>query len=315
MMTMLDPRRLARVPLLGSRRSAFAAIKVGVVGLSDAAVLALDEALQRASAQASVNFVLHDGRGEVTLVDADLAADLTPEEWRTLFAGQPAVAAVARNRFLGELATPYRVSIDFDDVELLSTLNSIPEVRLRDAQLNAERLLDTAWLRAASPFTAELLRQWGHARAICLLAGYGEGCSVLVDFARGEVIADPRAWELLLAQRELPRLEDGDYKPSALTPRARVHTIESMLWAVGLASARLPLLGAPPAWRGAHLAAFGWMHLQQFSRVPVHLELAERIEREAVTPVQLRRSCRVDELELRAFLQAGLFLRLFDWVH
>lgn len=314
MLTMIAPSRLARMPLLGSRRSTFGAVKVGVVGLSEAAVSALDEALQRASAQASMEFVLHDGRGEVTLVDADLAADLTPQEWRTLFAGQPAVAVVARDRFLGELATPYRVSSDFDDVELLATLSSIPEVRLRGARSSAERPLDTAWLRAASPFTAELLGHWGNPMASCLLAGYGDGRSVLVDFARGEVIADPQAWELLLARRELPRLEDVEYKPAGLTPRAKVHRIESMLWAVGLASGKLPLLGAPPAWRRARLAAPGWMHLQQFSRVPVHLELAERIEREAVTPAELRRSCRVDELELRAFLQAGLFLRLFDWV-
>ena len=82
---------------LPSRRrpSARAArVRLGVVGLSGAQVSSLNQAISIANGSAPLVFEVHEGRGELALVDARLAADLNDEEWDTLFGDAPVVAVV-----------------------------------------------------------------------------------------------------------------------------------------------------------------------------------------------------------------------------
>lgn len=288
-------------------------VTVGVVGLTDAAVSELDRALKAGSTLGPLDFVVQSGRGEVAVVAADLAADLSSEEWQTLFGDRPVVAVVEPGAPDVTLRTPYRVHSTFDDAEVASTLNSIPSLRQRAMGGRAPRPIEAETVVAGSPFVTELLRGWQVTAADCLLAGYDDGTSMLIDFSRGEVRADPGAWAHLQARRELPRLGDDDFAPPLPSHRAKVHRIEALVWAAGLASAQLPLLGAPSAWRQGRIAAPGLLQLERLCRAPAHRHLLELLSQHDSTPAQLRRATHVEERELCAFLQAGLFLRLLEW--
>jgi hypothetical protein len=172
-----------------------------------------------------------------------------------------------------------------------------------------------ALLLAAPRFVAELVRTWHDCLRPCMIAGYDDGNALLIDFARREVRADTRAWERLLARGELPRMCDESFEVNGPSHVAKVHPIESLIWAIGLASADLPLFGAPAAWRSARLSSRGWQDFLHLSCAPAHLHLAELASQGETTPEQLRRATRVDERGLRAFLQAALFLRLLEWSH
>jgi hypothetical protein len=213
---------------------------------------------------------------------------------------------------LGRLAKAVKLAAD--DSELLPTLSAISELHeLGTAPLPTPQDASAA-MQAASPFVAELLRRRDDRQSPCLLAGYADGESLLIDFERGEVIADPGAWEHLRARRELPRIADGTFRPAGLTHRAKIQRIDALMWATGLAAADMPLLGVAAAWRDERIGSRGGLHLQAFSRAPAHLHLVELLARGHTTPATLRRATRVDERELRAFLQGGLFLGLLEWV-
>jgi len=313
---MIAPNRLQaalnRLPRAASRMAVDGPVKVGVVGLTDAAISALDRVLRRVSANAPMDFVVDAGRGEVALVDAELAADLNDEEWSTLFGTRPVVAVVEPGVPVRRLRTPYSVASVFDDGELLSTLNTIPEMRERGARRPVRRP-DDATVAAPKPFVAALLRCWTDKSAPCLQAAYDDGASMLIDFGRGEVHAHAAAWERLRTRRELPRLVDDTAQPMQPSSRVKIYRIESLLWAVGMASADLPLLGAPPRWRSAQIVGRGLHYIELYSRAPAHLHLAELISSGVNTTAALRRASHVEERELRTFLQAGLFLRLLQW--
>lgn len=314
---MIAPHRLQtalnRLPGVVSRAAVDGPVRVGVVGLADAAVASLDRVLRRLSAHAPLSFVVDAGRGDVALVDAELAADLNDQEWSTLFGARPVIAVVEPGAPMRTLRTPYCVASAFDDGELLSTLNTIPEMRERRSGRPAHRP-DAAATQAHPPFVAALLQCWTDKSAPCLQAAYDDGAAMLIDFARGEVHAHAAAWERLRARRELPRLISDADTPMQPSARVKIHRIETLLWAAGVASAELPLWGAPLAWRQANIAALDIQHVVLYSRAPAHLHLAELMSRGVTTAAALRRASHVDERELRVFLQAGLFLRLLQWV-
>lgn len=172
---------------------------------------------------------------------------------------------------------------------------------------------DDALLQSAPPFVGELVRNWQDRKHPCLFAGYEDGSSLVVDFKLQQVRADATAWERLLARGELPRLGDGSFPLDAPSYLSKEHPLASLIWAVGLASGSLPLLGAPTEWRSARLISRDWRPLPRLSRAPAHLHLATLAAQTEVTPEQLRLATRVDERDLRAFLQAALFLRLLEW--
>jgi hypothetical protein len=288
-------------------------VRLGVVGLSRAQVSSLNQAIEFANGRAPLTLEVHEGRGELALVDSRLAADLSAEEWETLFGQAPVVAVVEPGSVEVPLRTPYRLASHFDDEELLTTLGLIPELRQRGLSRLRCSQQPLEPLGAASTFVADLLRGYGDRQAPVLLAGYDHGASLLVDFERHQVIADDSAWERLRAQRELPRRADGTFRPVAPAPKAKTQGLDALVWSTGLAAGALPLLGAPAEWRDAPIRSRGWLHLRALSRMPVHLHLAELIAAGGSTPERLRRATRADVRELRAFLQAGLFLQALEW--
>ncbi len=169
-------------------------------------------------------------------------------------------------------------------------------------------------LQVAPPFVSELVRTWHDRHRPRMVVGYADdGAAFVIDFALQHVLADRRAWERLLACGELPSQGTGSFALDGPSYLCKLHPIESLIWAVGLASANLPLLGAPIAWRSARLLSRGWEQFPDLCRAPAHLHLAELASQGETTPDQLRHATRVGEGDLRAFLQAALFLRLLEW--
>ena len=261
-------------------------------------------------------------RGGDSHADASCATPSTTAAWPTPRGGRALPRFAGGATRMHGLRTPHESgdSLDGDSLPALrralappvgrgEPLLAAPEASL---QPPVERLDDDA-VAALPAFTAALLRHWGDREAPCLLAGYGDGAALLIDFARGEVMADASAWERLVARRELPQLASETFAVEGPTHRAKLYRIECLVWAAGVASAALPLLGAPAAWSRACIAARGALQWRRFTRAPAQLHLADEVACGATTPAQLRRATRVDVRELRAFLQAGLFLRLLQW--
>ena len=168
-------------------------------------------------------------------------------------------------------------------------------------------------IAAFSPFAGELLRRLGDRGAPPLAARYDDGSLLWFDFAARAVIVEPKAWVRLRAQRELPGLVTEPVEPTALSAKATTQDLDAVTWACGLAAHALPLLGAPLAWQRASLRPQGRLRLAELSRMPAHLHLCEVLACGSSTPAALRRATRVDVTELRAFLQAALFVQAVRW--
>lgn len=240
-------------------------------------------------------------------------ADLSDADWRSWFHRIPTASERDGGAATAGLRPAFRASSALQEDSLPSAGQSIPLPCEPAAPWVASSAPADGTLAGCTSFVVELVNRWNDRRSPILLASYAADASLQVDFQRREVRADAGAWERLQARRELPQWVDPGAWLHEPSYRAKVYGLEALVWAVGLASAHLPLLGAPAAWRNAGLRGRGWQDLPLFSRAPVHLHLAELVSQGETTPKQLRSASHVDERELRAFLQAGLFLRLLEW--
>jgi hypothetical protein len=168
-------------------------------------------------------------------------------------------------------------------------------------------------LVGAVAFVSTLLARRNDRVAPPLAAAYRDGACLQIDFRTRVVTAEPAAWARLVARGELPLILDGSQCPIDFSVDAERRDLEGLVWAVGLACADLPLLGAPLDWRRARVIGHRWLHVYQYTCTPVHLHLAEVLQRSPATPIELRRATRVREAELRGFLQACLLLGFAQW--
>jgi hypothetical protein len=267
-------------------------------------------ATEGVSRQVPLAFETGEGRSARSAVDTPVSGPLTHDEWITLFSHAP---AIERGAVASRLATLPPMASRVGDADLLAPPSAVAELHAPGLPAPQRRTRPLEPIAAASPFVAELLRGYGDRAAPVLIAGYVNGESLLIDFKRHELIADDGAWAQLRAQRELPRLADGAFEPRGLTPQAKTHDLDALVWSCGLAAGALPLLDAPDAWRHARIVGRSTAHFRALSRVPVHLHLADLIAAGDTTPEHLRRATRVDLRELRAFLQAGLFVQALQW--
>ncbi|HET9823644.1 MAG TPA: hypothetical protein VFQ16_17645 [Burkholderiaceae bacterium] len=186
-----------------------------------------------------------------------------------------------------------------------------PLIDLPPAKAHATAAL--AAIATYSPFAGELLRRMGNRNAPPMVARYDDGSQMWFDFAAHAVIVEPQAWVRLRAQRTLPSLVEEPVDATALSAKATTQDLDAVAWACGLAAHALPLLGARQDWRQARLRPQGRLRLAELSRMPAHLHLCEVLACGTTTPDALRRATRVDVAELRAFLQAALFVQAVTW--
>lgn len=140
-------------------------------------------------------------------------------------------------------------------------------------------------------------------------AVYGDGGVLQIDPAAGRARFDADAWLNLRLLGRLPCLQ-ADAQHSG---EFAEHELDQVLWLLGLAAADLPLLEEPEDWWHAPVTPVHLTSIGRYTLKPAHLAMARVLARGGVTPSQLRRECRVSERELRAFLQACLFLCLVWW--
>lgn len=300
------------LPSMTSRPSAV--LCVGVIGLSRSRINTLHLAMERAARRVGRPYKVVEGRGDLTLVDAHLAADLSGDEWSTLFGDGPVVAVVDTGATVPGLPTPHRLTSSFGEDELLHSLDKVVGWRAEPVRTPHTDRVALGTLRQASPFAADLLRRCGDRRAPALLAGYPNGGgSILFDFARQEARAGDRVWERLRGAQELPRMADGDFRPEPLSQTTRTRDLASTLWACGLAARRLALVGAPAQWQRVPLQARGVQDLRAYTCTPLHLHLIDLLDAGPLTPSELCRASGEAGSDLRAFLQAGLFLQVLSW--
>jgi hypothetical protein len=165
----------------------------------------------------------------------------------------------------------------------------------------------------ASPFVVALMERYADRDAAHLAGHYDDGAALEADFLNREVVADRQAWIQLVTRRTLPTLLEFRRYVIRAAYRPERHDLDSLVWAVGIACADLPLVDAPADWRHAPLTGRGWAQVYRFTRMPVHLDLADELQQAPTTPDRLQRVTRAREPELRAMLQACLMLGLGLW--
>jgi hypothetical protein len=143
-----------------------------------------------------------------------------------------------------------------------------------------------------------------------LLAGYGRGAALRIDFAGGQVLIDELADQRLRIARELPSLSRGPL-PDA---RAKVRDLDLVVWDIAYAAGGFRLLHAPVNWWRTPLVVLPRVQAARYTAMPQHLRMARELERGPVSPADLRRRCRASLPDLRGFLQASLFLGLVHWL-
>lgn len=179
-----------------------------------------------------------------------------------------------------------------------------------DSTLQADRLADADMDADRSDLLERLRRGLVDPAQPTLVAGYGPGAMLAIDFAVGVARMDEAADQRLRAGHELPRTglvgQPG--------PRARERELDLVCWDMAMAAGSHRLLRAPVTWWRTALVAPAQLNVARYTMQPRHLAMARALAREPLTPAQLFRQCRVPLADLRGFIQACLFLGLAQWV-
>ncbi|RVT53347.1 hypothetical protein [Rubrivivax albus] len=142
-----------------------------------------------------------------------------------------------------------------------------------------------------------------------LVAAYGPQATMRLDFAQGYALIDPAAQQALRVQRRVPTVQDYD-SPGA---DAIARELPALVWDLGIALGDRRLLDQPADGWHTPLATCKDPSVQQYTRLPRHLELASMMFRARLSPAELQRRSGQSVAEIRPFLQACLFLGLAWW--
>jgi hypothetical protein len=312
-----------------TRRDARPRLRVQPLGLSDAQLRVLQLLCERIGESLDLLLEIDTRRGEVVIVDRSWTQN-TP-------ADRLARAVDARPLLTCDLAPPADPTASALAVferrqrELLAQLRELPMVRGRSPQFGASgwdpsvlaaSYLPSGFDGAASdngqelPFTPAqqhlvswVLRGLMDPAVKPLVAGYGPGALMRIDFAQSYALVDPAAQQALRVRREAPVLRD-EGRPGA---DAIERDLPELVWDLGIALGQRRLLDAPAdAWH-TPLATAKDPAVQRFTRLPRHLELASLLFRARLSPAELQRRTGQSAAEIRPFLQACLFLGLAWW--
>lgn len=301
------------------------------LGFDEEALRDLGARLATLADELPVDLKLHADVGDLVLIDEHLLRDLPPRLLIAICDGRPwlevprdpPAAGSARGSIAAQRLR--RMLLEQIDTMLRSGRNpeaapetagpedagTSPEVDIEiDSRWPASGLLvDLALEEERMRLLADIRQARRTARRARLCATYGPDASIVLDFVRNIAVLDPGALQYLRSQRELPvPVSAGEMRESA-TERDLAWT----LWDIGVAAGPFPLIDAPPDWRRTPLVANGLSHIGRYTKMPLHLDMARRLNDARLTPVQLHRTFRHSGRELRGFLQACLLLGLLRW--
>lgn len=306
------------------------------MGLSEMDMDPVRDALHTVGDDLALSFELSDSRGEVVLMDADLAARMPPQLLASLADGRPLVVLSAPRGEDGlwlRRGTP----VDSHHRQLLRQLQSLPLVRRHSApdrggrgaanqpqaatpamlqggidssNAAAERLPVAPLASAQFELLQAVRRGLSDPRCAPLHASYGVQANLRFDFNHRIVKLDPLAQRLLRVERELPSAAAQTMPADDAT----VRELDETAWDLGIAGGRHALLDAPVDWWNGSLSAPAPGAVQRHTLLPRHLALARYFEAGPTTPAELRRQARADIGDLRRFLQACLLLGLVRWL-
>lgn len=301
---------------------------------SDADLAAVQALLDKVGQALAVHFELKADKGEIVLMDAELAARMSPQLVRAFAEERPLVTLTGLAPHADEALLPPAARFERRQRELLAQLREIPLVRRRathpapdspstlphgglasgfDSHFDSG--FDTSALMAAEiadgqrQLLQRVLAGLRAREAAVLCASYGPGANIHFNFHTRLVTIDTLALQQLRVRRELPQPAPG----AATEPGAPLRDLEETVWDLGLAAGPFPLLDEPADWWHQPLVWTGGARIEPFTRVPRCIELARLLQAGPVTPSQLRRRARVGVAELRRFLQAALLLQLLHW--
>ena len=318
-------------------------------GIDDISLNQLQPAMQRLSEDLGMTVRLAPYEGEAVIVDEYLQRSVTPQLLQALCEERPVVVLCRDLANAGELRGRIAYGRLREQVQsLLQGVTSGAPSVLAAAVAAGEAISAAAATQAVPPAGTEsgfgsrgesrfdsrfdtrypaqsptmtvhdeagtrmlqALRQGKVRReAMPVVASYGEGAMMVIDFMRGRVLLEPAALDALRLAQQLPALAPGATPLTGMQERE----FDLVLWDIGRAAHQHTLIDAPDDWWHAPLQAEDARRVSRHSLAPLDLELARVLARGRVTPSQLRRECRAGVDELRAFLQAALLVGLVSW--
>lgn len=358
-----DSMRRRSVGLLGSLRERFAGaglmrhqLVLQHLGMTPAQVRTLRSWLATVGTQLDLRIELQAQQGSVLVIEQDAAAHMAPAALEAMGERQPlvilalagaAAAGSADQRVALRLAERGQRELLMQLAELKAVRrlsphwqgsgwepeSGIPESALQLRREAEEAQPDEPDDDNAPPLGAErtqllvhLLRGLNDATTAPLLASYGAGANLQVDFAQRLVRIDLKALRQLRVQQLLPRCVDG----VRVSDEAILRELDETVWDVAMACGRHRLFGAPPDWWRRPLlpaCADGADVVGRLTRLPRQLELARlffgaspgslsaaALRSLAVTCGRLGDDKAAPSiLDIRRFVQACLFLKLVRW--
>ncbi|MEN9629006.1 MAG: hypothetical protein RJA10_2233 [Pseudomonadota bacterium] len=295
------------------------------IGFDDDHLPWLSTVLERAGEVLGRPLVLDRGRGDLVLAEQAFVEQVTPQVLNAFVDERPLVtlglSSVERadpvrraSQAHGELVRQLRALHQPERAasrQAPSTLSPAsgfdsqfdsrhPDARLKEAELDPDRaeLLNTLRRGLVDPSQPPLR------------AGYGPQASLVIDFAAGVAMVDLLADQRLRLAREVPYLSLG----AQVVDGAGQRELDLVVWDIAMAAGGFRLLHSPVNWWRAPLIARPKLDISRFSLRPHHRDMARCLAQGPTSPADLRRLSRVGLVDLRAFLQACLFLGLVYWV-
>ena len=316
---------------------ALPALSLQPLGLSERELRALRPLLDNLERQLGLRISLGDADSELVLMNVDYAGRLPKAIVKARVGDRPAL--------LVEVPGLEAVGTGWQDQQqdLLRQLCAVPLVREKatgrpdlmtaetqartdlggdaagslgtsfnsdfDSELQVDQLQGDVPTAAQRALVAHVLQGLHDESTAALVASYGDGAALRMDFTSRLVALDPQALQGLRVRRELPFQADG----ATLGERAAMHELDEVVWHLGIACGRFMLLDQPADHWHTALVGVAASHIERYSRQPRHLELARLLMAGPISPSALRRQVRISVPDLRRFLQACLFLGLVRW--
>ena len=319
-------------------------VRLQHIGLATADVRALQALLDDVGEQLAVALEVRSDDGEIVLMDAELAARLSPQLLNAYTDDRPLVT-VPRLPHATQPGPDDAALLAHGHRELLRQLGRLTLVLERGARGHAKRAAqgaDSSYVstlqqplsRTESGFDSEfdsridgallqaeeierdqlqvlraVLRGMDDPAAPALCASYGPEANLRFDFRARLVTIDPLALQHLRVRRELPQPAPGARPQTDYALRE----LDQTVWDLGLASGPFALLNQPADWWHTPLHRVLPARVERYSQVPKHLDMGRLLLAGPQTPSALRRQARVSVDDVRRFVQACLLVRLAHW--
>ena len=279
--------------------------------------------LDEVGRELGLTLALDDSRGDAVLAEQDFVSHVSPQVMHAFLDERPLLAFTlppadaarqALQRAHSDLVRQLRIVCDGSGAAPGAALSTLPPCSGFDSQFDSRPQAENLAEFELDPDRAQLLNTLRRGlidpTEPLLAAGYGPKAALVIDFATGIASLDERADQHLRVTREVPFLAHAA-QPG---PAAKSRELDLVVWDIAVAAGGYRLLHSPVSWWHAALIAQPRLEIGRYSVLPQHREMARCLAVAPITPAELRRRCRVGLTDLRAFLQACLFLGLVYWV-